>query len=49
MVYANMEKAQANLVNFSLETEDKKAKEMYEKNAKKLKELMDKLKPYLLR
>lgn len=49
MVYANMEKAQASLVTFSLETEDKKAKEMYEKNAKKLKELMDKLKPYLLR
>ena len=49
MVYANMEKVQANLVTFSLETQDEKAKEMYEKNAKKLQELMDKLKPYLLR
>ncbi len=49
MVYANMEKLQANLVTFSLETQDEKAKEMYEKNAKKLQELMDKLKPYLLR
>ena len=49
MVYTNMEKVQASLVTFSLETQDEKAKEMYEKNAQKLQELMDRLKPYLLR
>lgn len=49
MIYANIEKAQASLTTFSLETEDEKAKAMYESNAHKLKELMDKLKPYLLR
>jgi len=49
MVYTNMEKVQASLVTFSLETQDEKVKEMYEKNAQKLQELMDRLKPYLLR
>ncbi len=49
MVYANIEKSQANLMTFALETEDKEAKAMYTKNAEKLKELMEKLEPYLLR
>lgn len=49
MVYANIEKAQANLTIFSLETEDDIAKDMYKNNAMKLKQLMDKLAPYLLR
>lgn len=49
MLYANMEKAQASLESFALETEDGNAKAMYGMNAKKLKELMEKLKPYLLR
>lgn len=49
MIYANMEKAQASLMTFSLETNDENAREMYTKNADRLKQLMDKLKPYLLR
>lgn len=49
MIYANMEKAQASLTTFALETNDNNAKAMYKKNAQKLKQLMDKLNPYLLR
>lgn len=49
MIYANMEKSQASLLTYSLETEDETAKLMYEKNAGKLKQLMEKLEPYLLR
>lgn len=49
MLYANIEKAQASFLTFALETEDEKAKIMYTKNADKLKQLMDKLEPYLLR
>lgn len=49
LVYANLEKAQASLMNFALETEDENAKGMYEKNSQKLTQLMGKLKPYLLR
>ncbi len=49
MVYANMEKAQASLFTYAIETNDENAKAMYEKNAQKLKQLMEKLKPYLLR
>lgn len=49
MIYANIEKAQASLITFGLETKDENAKAMYSKNADKLKQLMDKLKPYLLR
>ncbi|MCX7843372.1 MAG: DUF1657 domain-containing protein [Clostridia bacterium] len=36
-------------MTFSFETKHENAKAMYTKNADKLKELMDKLKPYLLR
>jgi len=49
MVYANMEKSQAGLMTFALETKDEDAKAMYMKNADRLKQLMDKLQPYLLR
>jgi len=49
MIYANLEKAQASLMTFSLETNDSEAKEMYAKNADKLKELLKELEPYLLR
>jgi uncharacterized membrane protein YcaP (DUF421 family) len=49
MLYASLQKTQADLVSFSLETEDKVAKAMYSKNAKKLEEVMKKLEPYLLR
>ena len=49
MVYANLEKNQASLMTFALETEDENAKVMYSRNAEKLKQLMEKLEPYLLR
>lgn len=48
MLYANLEKCQADLLSYSLETQEEKAKKMYSNDANKLKELMDKLKPYLL-
>jgi uncharacterized membrane protein YcaP (DUF421 family) len=48
MLYANLEKTHADLLSFALETKDETAKSMYEKNAKKLDEAIQKLKPYLL-
>lgn len=49
MLYANISKVQADLLTFSLETNNLKAKEMYSENAKKIKSVMQKLEPYLLR
>lgn len=49
LLYANIEKSQADLMSFALETENPKAKAMYTNNANKLKNVMEKLKPYLLR
>lgn len=49
MLYANLEKTQASLMTFALETNDENAKAMYSKNAEKIKQLMEKLEPYLLR
>jgi uncharacterized membrane protein YcaP (DUF421 family) len=49
MIYANIEKAQASLTNFALETQDESAKKMYLKNSKILEQLLDKLRPYLIR
>jgi len=49
MLYASISKVQADCLSFLLETEDLKAKEMYSKNAEIVKEMMDKLEPYLLR
>lgn len=49
MLYASISKVQADCLSFLLDTEDLEAKEMYSKNAEKLKEMMDKLEPYLLR
>jgi len=49
MLYANFEKSQADLMTFSLETKNESAKKMYAKNAETLKQLTEKLKPYLLR
>jgi uncharacterized membrane protein YcaP (DUF421 family) len=48
MLYANLEKAHADLLSFALETDSKEAKMMYSKNAIKLDEVVQKLKPYLL-
>lgn len=49
MLYANFEKVQADLMIFSLETQNEAAKSMYSEHAETLKQLMKKLKPYLLR
>jgi uncharacterized membrane protein YcaP (DUF421 family) len=49
MLYANFEKSQADLMSFALETKNEAAKQMYFEHAEKLKQLMEKLKPYLLR
>ncbi|ATW25217.1 DUF421 domain-containing protein [Candidatus Formimonas warabiya] len=49
LLYANLEKCQSDLMSFALETENSTAKEMYLKNSRKVKEIKDKLEPYLLR
>ena len=49
MLYAGLEKSQADLMTFALETQNKSAKAMYSKNAKKLEDLLKILKPYLLK
>jgi uncharacterized membrane protein YcaP (DUF421 family) len=49
MLYANFEKIQADLMTFALGTQDEPAKSMYSQHAETLKQLMEKLKPYLLR
>lgn len=49
MIYSNIEKTQSDLMSFYLETENKEAKAMYLKNAEKLKRIMKRLEPYLLR
>lgn len=48
MLYATLEKCQADLTTFSLETENKKAATMYEKNAEVLEKVITYLKPFLL-
>lgn len=49
MLYANLEKSQADLLTFSLETENKQAKSMYAADAEKLQKVLENLEPYLLR
>lgn len=49
LIYANLEKVQADLTTYALETQDEAAKAMYTKNSEALERLMEKLKPYLLR
>jgi uncharacterized membrane protein YcaP (DUF421 family) len=49
MLYASISKVEADLLSFSLDTDNLTAKEMYSDNAKKIKKVMDKLEPYLLR
>ena len=48
LLYANLQKVQADLSSFSLQTENKNAKSMYLKNSQKIEDLLDKLRPYLL-
>ncbi|PLR78803.1 hypothetical protein CU633_03140 [Bacillus sp. V3-13] len=47
LLMAMVKKCQADLESFALETDSEKAKKMYEKNAKKLKETINLLTPYL--
>jgi uncharacterized membrane protein YcaP (DUF421 family) len=49
LLYATISKVQADLLSFSLETDNPEAKKMYLENANKMKKVMDKLEPYLLR
>ena len=49
ILYANLEKAQADLMAFALETQDKKVKDMYKEDSDILKNVLIKLKPYLLK
>ncbi|WP_123054382.1 DUF421 domain-containing protein [Clostridium sp. JN-1] len=49
LLYASISKCQADLLTFSLESDDPKVKNMYSVNARKLKKMMDKLEAYLLR
>lgn len=49
MLYATLEKCQADLVTFSVETMNLGAKGMYMENSQKLDKLLNKLRPYLLR
>jgi uncharacterized membrane protein YcaP (DUF421 family) len=49
MLYANFEKTQADLMSFALETQNETAKKMYSQHAETVKQITEKLKPYLLR
>jgi uncharacterized membrane protein YcaP (DUF421 family) len=49
LLYATISQVQADLLTFSLETNDQKAQKMYSENANKIKAVMEKLEPYLLR
>ena len=49
MLYAGLEKSQADLEKFALETQNENAKIMYARNAKKIQDLLRILKPYLLK
>jgi uncharacterized membrane protein YcaP (DUF421 family) len=49
LLYAGLEKAQADLTKFSLEVEGEEAKNMYADQAGKVRELLQRLRPYLLR
>ncbi|MGI6112956.1 MAG: DUF421 domain-containing protein [Mahellales bacterium] len=49
LLYAKLEKAYADLLAFALETKNEEAREMYNKNAQRLKEITNKIEPYLLR
>ncbi len=49
MLYANLEKSQADFVRYGYETQDSETKAMYSQNAQELEELLKKLQPFLLR
>ncbi len=49
MLYASIQKSQADLMSFSLDCNNEDTKTMYSQNAEKLEKVMKKLEPYLLR
>lgn len=49
MLYASIEKCQADLMSFSLDSDNEEAKNIYSQDADKLKKIINKLEPYLLR
>ena len=49
MLFANLEKSQADFMKYGLETKDEGARAMYSENSQKLKEILIKLEPLLLR
>ena len=49
LLYASIEKSYADLMGYALETQNVKAKAMYTNSANRLKKVMEKLEPYLLR
>jgi uncharacterized membrane protein YcaP (DUF421 family) len=49
MLFANLEKSQADFLKYSLETKNRNAKNMYSTSAEKLQKLINQLQPYLLR
>lgn len=49
MLYASIEKCQADFMSFSLDSNNEDAKNMYSQDADKLKKILEKLEPYLLR
>ncbi|MDF2672201.1 MAG: hypothetical protein K0R09_466 [Clostridiales bacterium] len=48
LLYANLEQSQADFLKFALETQDENIKAIYSNNANRIKDVMNKLKPYLL-
>lgn len=49
LVFANLQKSQADLMTYALQTDNQETKGMYEENVNRLKEIIEKLQPYLLR
>ncbi len=49
MLYASIQKSEADLMSFSLDCDNEDAKTMYSQSAKKLEKIRGKLEPYLLR
>lgn len=49
MLYSSIEKCQSDFMSFSLDSDNDEAKNMYSQDADKLKKIMKKLEPYLLR
>jgi uncharacterized membrane protein YcaP (DUF421 family) len=49
MLFANLQKVEADLEKYALETQDQSVKEMFAGNSEKIKNMTEQLRPYLLR